>query len=237
MTYNIHSGFGRDKRYELDRIIQVIKHEDPDIIALQEVDNNLSRSNFQNQSEIIAGSLEMNYHHCVNHSFENGEYGLTTLSRFPMVNIQRYDLSFHRYEPRGSLRTDLLIDDRTRLHVFNVHLGLRIRERQHQRRRLLSESMLLNRDLQDPVLVLGDFNDRPFSVIHEQLRDHFVDVCDLIGPKFPPTFRRGPIRLRLDHIYASSHFRSLMGYVVNTPLAQIASDHFPVVALIAPVLD
>lgn len=233
MTYNIHSGFGRDKRYKLDRIIQVIQGENPDIVALQEVDYNLSRSNFQNQSKIIADELGMIYHHCVNRYIEDGEYGITTLSQFQMINTQRHDLSFRkRHEPRGSLRTDLLIDEELRLHVFNVHLGLRIRERQHQRRRLLSESILLDKNLQDPVLVLGDFNDRPISVIHERLRGHFSDACDLLGTDISATFRRGPIRFRLDHIYVSKHLTSLEAHVVDTPLAQMASDHLPVVAMV-----
>jgi endonuclease/exonuclease/phosphatase family metal-dependent hydrolase len=41
MTYNIHSGIGRDRRYRLDRIIEVIAGENPEVMTLQEVDNNL----------------------------------------------------------------------------------------------------------------------------------------------------------------------------------------------------
>jgi endonuclease/exonuclease/phosphatase family metal-dependent hydrolase len=235
MTYNIHSGLGRDRLYRLDRVIEAIKNEDPDIVALQEVDNNLGRSNRENQSKIIGDELKMHYHHCVNHHIENGEYGITTLSRFPMINAERHDLSFRfRLQPRGSLRTDLALGEKVRLHVFNVHLGLRLRERQYQRRRLLSESILLDQQLQDPIIVLGDFNDRPISVVHQKLRIHFRDVCDSIGERVPATFRRGPIRFRLDHIYLSKHLRSIEAYVIDSPVVRVASDHLPVVAIIEP---
>ena len=37
MTYNIHKGIGGvDRRYDLQRIIDVIRHYDPDIVFLQE---------------------------------------------------------------------------------------------------------------------------------------------------------------------------------------------------------
>lgn len=233
MTYNIHSGIGRDKRYRLDRIIKVLSEENPDVVALQEVDKNLSRSLYQDQSRIIAEALGMHYHHCVNHYFEDGEYGITTLSRFPITNRERHSLSYReRDEPRGSLRTDLHLESAARFHVFNTHLGLRTRERQHQRRRLLSESILLDNKLEDPVILLGDFNDRPISVVHQQLRSHFIDVFNLSGRDSRSTFRWGPVKFRLDHIYVSTHLKPLEAYVVKTPLTRIASDHLPLVAVV-----
>src|SRR5208283_3843803 len=38
LSYNIHKGIGgRDRRYRLDRVIQVIEDQNPDLICLQEV--------------------------------------------------------------------------------------------------------------------------------------------------------------------------------------------------------
>ncbi len=62
LTYNIHYGIGRDRRYKLDRIIEIIGNENPDVASLQEVDNNLSRTGFDNQSRIISERLGMYYH-------------------------------------------------------------------------------------------------------------------------------------------------------------------------------
>ena len=47
LTYNIHKGVGSDRRYKLDRVIEVIRDQAPDLICLQEVDFNVRRSHFQ----------------------------------------------------------------------------------------------------------------------------------------------------------------------------------------------
>ena len=39
MTWNIHGAFGRNPRFDLSRVIELILRADPDIIALQEVDS------------------------------------------------------------------------------------------------------------------------------------------------------------------------------------------------------
>lgn len=234
MTYNIHYGIGRDRCYRLDRVIDVIKSENPDIVALQEVDKNLPRSEFDDQPKIIADALNMHFHSCVNLCIGNGEFGLATLSRFPIQESQRHDLSFCprvklRFRPRGTLRSDIVLKSSC-LHLFNLHLGLGVRERVHQRRKLLSESILLDRRLKHPVAILGDFNDRPISVVHSGLRDHFSDAFKLSGGKDDATFYWGPLKLKLDHIYLSDQLRPVETYVVNTPLSRIASDHIPLIS-------
>ena len=39
MTWNIHGGIGVDGELALERIIEVIKRNEPDVVALQEVDS------------------------------------------------------------------------------------------------------------------------------------------------------------------------------------------------------
>jgi hypothetical protein len=54
MTYNIHKGIGgRDRRYDLRRVIDVIEAENPDIICLQEVDHNVHRSRYHDQARML----------------------------------------------------------------------------------------------------------------------------------------------------------------------------------------
>ncbi len=232
LTYNIHSGIGRDKVYRLDRIIEVLRKENPDIIALQEVDKNLRKSNRDDQSRIVADELRMDYFFCVNRITERGEYGISTFSRFPILNRQKYNLSYGSdIEPRGISRVDLEIDG-GKLHIYNVHLGLGVRERKYQRRLMLSESILLDQAATDPKVVLGDFNDRVFSVVHGQLRNHFVDAFQYKKARHGATFRWGPLKMRLDHIYVSDNLQPVDSYVSRFPLVKMASDHRPLVAVI-----
>ncbi|MER3447266.1 MAG: endonuclease [Candidatus Dadabacteria bacterium] len=234
MTYNIHYGIGRDNRYSLDRIIDIIRNENPDVVALQEVDKNLSRTNFDDQPRIIADALGMHFHHCVNRRIGGGEFGIATLSRFPILGNRRHDLSFRprfrlRYvEPRGTLHSNIILGS-AHLHVFNVHLGLGIRERIYQCRKLLSESILLNGTLQNPTVILGDFNDKPISVVNSPLQNYFYDAFKVSGYRDGATFRWGPIKLRLDHIYVSNQLNPVRAYVSDTPLSRLASDHMPLI--------
>ncbi|MEJ2633835.1 MAG: endonuclease/exonuclease/phosphatase family protein [Calditrichia bacterium] len=232
LSYNIHSGIGRDRVYRLDRIIEILKREEADIIALQEVDNNLRRSNHDNQPQIIADALGMDYFYCVNRITENGEYGIVTLSRFPIEKAKKYDISYGSdIEPRGLSRSDIKVNGSIEFHVFNVHLGLRVRERKFQREKLLSDSILLDPDSEAPKIVLGDFNDRVFSVVHGKLAIHFNDVYKMTDGRHGSTFKWGPIRLKLDHIYMSDQLVPIDSYVSSVPLAKVASDHRPLIAV------
>ena len=233
LSYNIHSAIGRDKKYRLDRIIHILKKERADIIALQEVDNRLKRSEFQHQSTLIASALGMNYHHCVISERDGGEWGVTTLSRLPVIQNRKHDLSYRQVKPtRGSLHTEIACHNGMRLHIFNVHLGLRTRERTYQRKRLLSQSMLLDDALRDPIIILGDFNDRPIPVVHRQLGRHFTDVTQSQYGRSHATFAWGPMRFRLDYIYISNDLNVLDTYVVKNRHTRVASDHLPVVSVI-----
>ena len=59
MTFNIRHGKGLDGRVDLSRIIADIKHGDPDIVALQEVDRFHIRSRFADQVKILQNALDM----------------------------------------------------------------------------------------------------------------------------------------------------------------------------------
>jgi endonuclease/exonuclease/phosphatase family metal-dependent hydrolase len=209
----------------------VIRRERPDIIALQEVDQGISRSNYDHQPRMIARALTMYHYFCVNRRIGHGNFGITTFSRFPIIKTKRFDLSYGlKREPRGLSRTDLVMNNTHVVQVFNVHLGLNMRERQFQLRKMLSESMLMDESLGCPKIILGDFNDSILSVVHNRLGRHFQNVIKSKPKKYSPTFKVGPIGLRLDHIYVNHHIKALGFHVVNNPLARVASDHLPLVA-------
>src|SRR5438477_5684836 len=85
LSYNIHKGIGgRDRRYELDRIVRVIESENPDIVCLQEV-TRAARSTcrddqpklLQKAFAFIDSAFQMNVH------YREGGYGNLILSRWP----------------------------------------------------------------------------------------------------------------------------------------------------------
>jgi endonuclease/exonuclease/phosphatase family metal-dependent hydrolase len=231
MTYNIHSGVGVDKRYDLGRIRRVLIDERPDIAALQELECGSARTSNDDQGSLIAGDLALKSSFCATRPAGQGSFGIAVVSPFPVVHHQQYDLSYQSHrEPRYCLRVDLEIEPGAVLHVFNCHLGLTARERTFQRKQMLSDAILLSEELHHPVVVMGDFNDLPISVVHRNLRKHFTDAFTASGKRWGPTFKAGPIPIRLDHIYLSRGIRVLDCRVRNDELTRIASDHRPVIA-------
>jgi endonuclease/exonuclease/phosphatase family metal-dependent hydrolase len=231
MTYNIHSGIGVDKRYDLERIRRVLDDERPHIAALQELDCGMGRTSYDDQSNALANDLDLKSFVCATRPVEQGSFGMAVLSPFRVVQQREYDLSYqpHR-EPRYCLRVDIEVEPGAVLHVFNCHLGLSARERAFQRKQMLSDAILLSEELHHPVILMGDFNDRPISVVHRNLRKHFTDAFTAAGKRWGPTFRVGPIPFRLDHIYISRGIRVLDCWVRNDELTRVASDHRPVIA-------
>jgi endonuclease/exonuclease/phosphatase family metal-dependent hydrolase len=231
MTYNIHAGVGVDRRYDLGRIRRVLDAERPHVAALQEVECGSRRTSFDDQADLLTRDLALTSSFCATRSAGDGAFGLAVLSPFPVLHQQQYDLSYgtHR-EPRSCLRVDLEVEPGAILHVFNCHLGLMARERAFQRKQLASDLILFSNDLRHPVVLMGDFNDRPISVVHRTLRKHFTDAFTASGKRWGPTFKVGPLRLRLDHIYVSAGMRVLDCRVRNDVLTRVASDHRPVVA-------
>ncbi|MGO9920141.1 MAG: endonuclease/exonuclease/phosphatase family protein, partial [Isosphaeraceae bacterium] len=64
LSYNIHKGIGgRDRRYSLERIVQVVAHENPDLVCLQEVDRHVARSRHDDQPHRLAAALEATAHY------------------------------------------------------------------------------------------------------------------------------------------------------------------------------
>jgi endonuclease/exonuclease/phosphatase family metal-dependent hydrolase len=229
LTYNIHSGIGRDGRCDLSRVQRVLHEEQATISALQEIE----RTPDADQVNALATGAPASASFCRTRPAGEGSFGLAVLSPLPVLHIKKYDLTYEvAREPRYCLRTDLEVDSGAVLHVFNCHLGLAVRERRFQRDQMLSDAILLSEDLHHPVVLMGDFNDSPLSVVHLSLRRHFLDAFRATGRRWGPTFRAGLIPLRLDYIYVSPEIRVLDCFVRKDALTRVASDHLPVVATV-----
>ena len=233
VTYNVHSGVGLDERYDLERIRGVLADLRADVMCLQELNCGMWRRSHDDQVKVLARGLELTPSFCAVRPEEQGSFGLAVLSSLPVVRHEQYDLSYEpTSEPRFCQRVDLAVEADAVLHVFNCHLGLAARERVFQRNRMLSDAILLSEDLHHPVMLLGDFNDSPISVVHRSLRKHFADAFRAVGKRWGPTFKAGPLALRLDRIYCSRNIRVLDCWVPDEDRTRVASDHRPVVAIV-----
>jgi endonuclease/exonuclease/phosphatase family metal-dependent hydrolase len=154
------------------------------------------------------------------------DFGNAVLSRYPLLSVERLDLTVGGYEPRGALDVCIELDLTVPLRVMATHLGLRPGERREQVRRIVAA---VERDSPHPTLLMGDLNEwflwgRPLRWLHS----HFREI-----PPAPPTFpARRPV-FALDRIWVSptGSVRRLARHA--STLARMASDHLPLVADIA----
>jgi len=75
LTYNIHHGEGVDGKLDLVRIAKVIQEVEPDIVALQEVDQNAGRSGQVDQAAELGRLTKMRSVFGGNIALQGGEYG------------------------------------------------------------------------------------------------------------------------------------------------------------------
>jgi len=220
-SYNIHECVGSDGRRDPARIAAVLREIDADIIGLQEVDARPGEASESMQMQYLASTLG---HHAVAGTTllrAGGEFGNAILTRRPVLDVRRVDLTVYRREPRGALDVDLDIDGRA-VRVLVTHLGLLPGERRQQVRRLLD---LLGDHPSDVVVLCGDINEwfavgRPLRWLHARLgRTATV-------PTFPSAF---PV-FALDRIWVHPHAALAALTAHASPAARRASDHLPLLA-------
>jgi endonuclease/exonuclease/phosphatase family metal-dependent hydrolase len=229
VTYNIHKARGLDGRTRPDRIANVLKELNADVIALQEVVSTQNKNPEENQAEFIAEALDMGYCAGENRKHRGGSYGNVILSRLPIVNYKNHDISVHGRERRGVLRADLEFDQ-SLLHVFNVHLGTAFLERRNQARRLLTSAILLDEQLTGMRVLLGDFNEWTRGLVSKMLSERMASADVKKHLKRKKTYPGFLPFLHLDHIYHDPPLSLHSLSIVRNRTALIASDHWPLVA-------
>ncbi|WP_442481935.1 endonuclease/exonuclease/phosphatase family protein [Aeoliella sp. SH292] len=231
LTYNIHKGIGGvDRRYRLDRIVEVIRHYDPDVAFLQEVDDGVPRSRGDCQVAMLAEAL--GYHWSAfqaNVRLRHGHYGNAILSRYPMSNACDVELTVRPKKRRQALVGHVRLSDghatRTVV-VASLHLGLADFERRMQLRRLLKHDTLASHHAHTPVVVGGDFNDVWGRLGVKLMHPGGFNSATGHVRTFPA---RLPLRA-LDAIYYRGDVTLHRAFAGHTDLCRVASDHLPLVA-------
>jgi endonuclease/exonuclease/phosphatase family metal-dependent hydrolase len=213
---------GTDGRHDPDRVASVINELDADVVALQEFTYPASVA-IETRTPVVLTTLDR--YECAlgptRHTRKEQCFGNALLTRHPILEVHRLDLSMERREPRGALAATLDVGG-TPVHVLAAHLGLRIHERRFQVRQILEYLDSVKDTL---FVVLGDFNDwlPGRSVVH---------VLDrrLGRPPRPASFPVSWPVVALDRIWVYPQRALQRIFAHASPLARLASDHLPVVA-------
>jgi endonuclease/exonuclease/phosphatase family metal-dependent hydrolase len=230
VTYNIHKCKGLDQRVRPERIVEVLREVDADVIALQEVLRIQGAGSRDDQAHFISRELGLDFRIGENRRLRGGAYGNVVLSRFPIVGSHNHDISVQGREQRGCMRVDIDLHRDKLLHVYNVHLGTSYLERRHQARKLLNDEILKKGDHSGPRVLLGDFNEWMRGLASRLLAEHFKSADLRIYLQRSRTYPGVLPLLYLDHIYYDEAFELKNAVAHRSRTALIASDHLPIVA-------
>lgn len=244
LSYNIHRAIGFDRRFAPERIANILREHNADIVMLQEVDEGVPRSQELNLAKVLAD--EAGYEHFAlghNVSMRKGRYGNATLSRFPIVRERNIDLTIGRRKRRGCQHTTIALPgtpsetadaSEHHLEVFNLHLGLSARERQQQAALLSHSHEFSDLSPETPCIVAGDFNDWR-SLLRGFYTQDFGFHCatDTVNPagniKALRTFPSFAPRGGLDRVYYRGPLEACAVKRCAEKLSRIASDHLAVI--------
>ncbi|AHM59808.1 endonuclease/exonuclease/phosphatase [Flammeovirgaceae bacterium 311] len=229
MSYNIHHANppARPNEIDIDAIAAVIRAQNPDLVALQEVDVNTERSGPFHQAEEIAEKLGMHYFFGKAIDHQGGDYGVAILSKYPLsetVVLRLPTKAGTNGEPRVLATAKVTLPGGTSIRFGSTHLDAQ----SNDDNRLLQIGKIVEaaRNEALPFIIAGDFNAVPDSEVINILDSHFTLSCRLC----PPTSSaNNPVRT-IDYIafhHPERKFSVETHRVVNE---KQASDHLPIVA-------
>ncbi len=228
LTYNIHHGEGVDGRVDLERIAGVIRRAEADLVALQEVDRGVGRSGRVDQPARLAALTGMQVVFEKNIDVQGGAYGNAVLSRFPVERYRNHHLPrIPPNEQRGLLKVHVQHGE-YEIVFLATHLDHQVDDGE----RVACVKVIGDLVAQwtgRPVIVAGDFNDRPVSRVMADASVFLQDIAGQGGGSEPTYPAPEPTR-RIDYVLHNRHpaLKCVEHRVLPEP---VASDHRPVLAV------
>lgn len=225
MTYNIHHGEGVDGKLDLERIATIIRKNNCDLVALQEVDRKTARSKGVDQLAEIGKLTGMQAYFGKAIDYSGGEYGLGILSKLPVTVSKSLALpSGAKREQRIALEVFVKPEAAPGFVFVNTHLDSSAAEND----RAAQNAELLKRFGSGPsqAILAGDFNSTSDKPELAPIVNKWVDVD---SQRMAPTIPVSKPTRKIDYIFLQkdSPWNVESAAVLDEP---IASDHLPLVA-------
>jgi len=224
LTYNIKHGAGNDGVVDLERSAALIRSLDPDLVALQEIDNRTERTGGVDQAARLGELTGMAHAFGRFMDYQGGQYGMAVLSKLPFTDATNHVLP-EGAEPRSSIALRAQLPNGAGELIFaGIHFYNTEEERMAQARRLLdvlgAESV--------PVILAGDFNSTPDSPVMGLIGESFL-IPDKGDDHF--TFRSDRPNREIDFIVfrPAERFEVIEVRVIDEP---VVSDHRPVLLVV-----
>ena len=221
LAYNIHHGAGMDEKLDLERIAELIREVDPDLVTLQEIDSVTSRTMSVDQVVELGRLTGLRPIFGGFMPYRGGTYGMALLSAWPVAESVNYRLPDGE-EPRTALAA-IVTSPKTgqSLRLVGIHFYRTAEER-------LAQAAALDGLLADdtiPTILAGDFNSTPDSEVMLYLADSWHIVAKGTDHLTFPSY--GPVR-EIDFVLLRPRdaFGIAAQYLLDEP---VVSDHRPVV--------
>lgn len=178
----------------MNAIAEELQAMQADVIALQEVDVRTRRSGFIDQAAALATTLRVQHVFAASIKWDEGDYGLAVLSRWPLVQVQRHRLRIlNRAEPRIVLEVTACVAGRP-LRLFNHHADGRLESRVAG---LSTLRTIAGPHVGNGILVVGDFNEAADGAGVRTLIDGGLVDLSAAG-------RRGASDGRIDYMFSDT---------------------------------
>lgn len=237
LVYNIHAGKDAAGVDNLERVAAIVRTTGADIVLLQEVDRGTTRSAGVDHAAELARLTGFQMAFGKSLDYQGGEYGIAILSRWPITEQSTLDLPVDppqeraggSHEPRAALKVAISAPGGP-ITVLNTHLDASREDRwrrQEVARLLAIASGIRSRDT--PLLLGGDLNSTPESVVQEDVRRAgFTDAWTVCGDGAGLTYPADSGIKRIDYLYLSG----LQSCEAATVIRSQASDHRPLLVRI-----
>ncbi len=218
MSYNIHSS-----RDDLRAVAAVVRAEAPDLVLVQEAPR---RFRWRPKTARLARDWGMLWAGGGLWALGNSAFTTLRVHVHDTWNIQ-FPLTPGRHM-RGAVFVQCSVG-RSRFVVVGTHLSLDAVERATQAGTLKAQLA----ELEQPYVLCGDFNSEPDGAAWRILAQGLTDAAAASDCADAFTFPCAAPRRRIDGIFADPRLDVLDYRVLDTPAARAASDHFPLVAVLA----
>jgi endonuclease/exonuclease/phosphatase family metal-dependent hydrolase len=224
-SYNIRKGIGTDRRRNPERILEVLREIDADVIALQEADRRFGARQAVLPLHLLDEHGDWKPVTFGIRAGSMGWHGNVLLVRKAARVLGCEVIHLPALEPRGAVMAEVSVGGRT-LRIVGMHLDLSGLWRRRQAATILAHvDSCVERH---PTVMMGDLNE--WTRAGGCLRDFSHGFCYAeTGPSF---HARRPIG-RLDRIMVSRDLSVAACGVHASPASRTASDHLPIWADLA----
>ena len=237
---------------ECDAVVQLIARCRPDILALQEMGDEIVFSDFR--KKLAAAGADYPYAELLRRG-GRAELNLAVLSRFPIVSSQHWTNEWYSIGAakvpvtRGFLEVGIQVTPIYRLRLLNAHLKSKVYSPLGQTEMRRNEARLLNKTVrsildEEPdanLLVAGDMNDHyasaPLREVKGKRGGELLDLrpVDDSGSAWTCFESAKDNYVRFDYLFAAPglvpDYVADQSRVVSDPLTWTASDHRPLIAV------